>query len=237
MAISMRVKRALLLLLLPLALLGAALAGFLRLPPAWDPFAPLDLRAPPNLLGRFKLAQMKWQPDRCFAAFEAAGIPVRRVADQPSGEGCEILEALRLDFGPPMSPAVPVATCAVGASWAIYVNAILQPAAREHLGEEVVRIRQLGTYACRAVRGGRGDGARRSQHATANALDVAGFVLADGREVSLARDWDDPGPRGTFLHAARDGACRVFDAVLGPEYNALHRDHFHLDRGPWRACR
>ena len=62
-------------------------------------------------------------------------------------------------------------------------------------------------------------------------------MLADGREVSLARDWDDPGPRGTFLHAARDGACRVFDAVLGPEYNALHRDHFHLDRGPWRACR
>lgn len=234
---SMRVKRALLLLLLPLALLGAALAGFLRLPPAWDPFAPLDLRAAPNLMSRFKLAQMKWQPDRCFAAFEAAGIPVRRVADQPSDEGCEILEALRLDFGPALTPAAPMATCALGASWAIYVNAVLQPVAREHLGQEVVRIRQLGTYACRAVRGGRGDGTRRSQHATANALDVAGFVLADGREVSLARDWDDPGPRGAFLHAARDGACRVFDAVLGPEYNALHRDHFHLDRGPWRACR
>jgi hypothetical protein len=35
----------------------------------------------------------------------------------------------------------------------------------------------------------------------------------------------------------RDGACGTWETVLGPEYNAAHRDHFHLDRGPYRICR
>jgi len=35
----------------------------------------------------------------------------------------------------------------------------------------------------------------------------------------------------------RDGACRFFDVVLGPDYNDAHRDHFHLDMGAYRACR
>jgi hypothetical protein len=42
---------------------------------------------------------------------------------------------------------------------------------------------------------------------------------------------------GQFLCDLRDGACRVFDSVLGPEYNAAHRNHFHLDRGDYRMCR
>jgi hypothetical protein len=25
--------------------------------------------------------------------------------------------------------------------------------------------------------------------------------------------------------------------VLGPEYNAAHHDHFHLDRGPLMRCK
>jgi hypothetical protein len=78
---------------------------------------------------------------------------------------------------------------------------------------------------------------RVSQHATANALDVAGFRLADGRRITVAADWADEGDEGRFLRAVRDGACRSFETVLGPEYNAAHRDHLHLDRGPYRVCR
>ena len=51
------------------------------------------------------------------------------------------------------------------------------------------------------------------------------------------RDWGRNTPEGRFLAAAHDAACRVFSAVLGPDYNRLHRDHFHLDLGPYRACR
>ena len=77
-----------------------------------------------------------------------------------------------------------------------------------------------------------------SEHAVANAIDIRGFVLDDGRIVSLARHWSSAkGPEAAFLREVNDGACRFFNAVLGPDYNAAHRDHFHLDMGRWRVCR
>ena len=39
------------------------------------------------------------------------------------------------------------------------------------------------------------------------------------------------------LKTSWDGGCRFFDGVLSPDYNAAHRDHLHLDRGPWWFCR
>ncbi len=220
-------------LLFALLLAGTVASGILRLPPEWDPWAPLDFRVAPNPLTPWKLSRMGWHPDSCFEAFAASGIAVTRVQDRASEENCPVLDAVRLAAGAAFSPPGPVATCRLAAAWALFDAHALQPAARRHLGQPVARVRHLGTYSCRNVRGG----ARRSEHASANALDVAGFVLADGREVALARDWDDPGERGAFLRAARDGACRFFGAVLGPDHDALHRDHFHLDRGPWRTCR
>jgi hypothetical protein len=88
---------------------------------------------------------------------------------------------------------------------------------------------------------GRSSGAR-SEHATANAIDISGFVLSDGTHVSIVRDWHSVNDRGRFLHAARDGACRLFSTVLSPDYNGAHRDHLHIDlarRGElgWHACR
>jgi hypothetical protein len=79
--------------------------------------------------------------------------------------------------------------------------------------------------------------ATRSRHATAEAWDVAGFVLADGRRIRVARDWKGRSREARFLHELRDGACLYFDGVLSPDYNAAHRDHLHLDRGPFRMCR
>ncbi len=37
------------------------------------------------------------------------------------------------------------------------------------------------------------------------------------------------GPRTDFLRAAHAAACKVFGTVLGPEANAAHRNHFHVD--------
>ena len=80
-----------------------------------------------------------------------------------------------------------------------------------------------------------------SEHATANAIDIAGFVIEDGTRISVLRDWD-AGERGRFLDDVRDGACDLFATVLSPDYNAAHRDHLHLDQASrgafgWRACR
>ncbi|RZL35312.1 MAG: extensin, partial [Rubrivivax sp.] len=111
----------------------------------------------------------------------------------------------------------------------------LAEAAREHLGEPLQRLQHVGSYACRNVYG-RAEG-QRSQHATAQALDVTGFVFRSGRRVGVQSDWADPGAEGAFLREAHDGACRWFDGVLGPAYNAAHRDHFHLETDGWRTCR
>jgi hypothetical protein len=103
-----------------------------------------------------------------------------------------------------------------------------------HFGSTVSRVQHVGTYNCRNVY--HREQGRRSQHATANAIDIAGFTLANGREVRLLRDWKAEGAPGAFLREVRDGACRYFGAVLGPDYNAAHRDHFHLDKGLWSRC-
>jgi hypothetical protein len=55
--------------------------------------------------------------------------------------------------------------------------------------------------------------------------------------VTLKGDWDGDGGKAAFLRALRDGACRIFNVTLGPDYNEAHRDHFHFDMGPRRACR
>jgi hypothetical protein len=225
-----------LLLLSPLVLAGAVLSGWLRLPPEWDPRAPLDFRAAPNLVTQWKLARMGLQPEACFVAFAASGLEVERLPDRPSENGCALVNTLRLHGeSAVLSPARPVVTCPVAAAWLLFERHALQPAAEAHFNSRVTAVRHLGSYACRNVYG-RAAG-RRSQHATANAIDIAGFTLANGRELRLARDWGEGGTApAAFLRQVRDGACRFFGAVLGPDYNAAHRDHFHMEAGRWQRC-
>lgn len=71
-----------------------------------------------------------------------------------------------------------------------------------------------------------------SFHGLADALDVVGFRLEDGRFVTVADDWADPlAAEGRLLRFAHDAACSRFTTTLGPEANAEHRDHFHIDLG------
>ena len=97
-----------------------------------------------------------------------------------------------------------------------------------------------GTYSCRRIYGQTDPGARPSEHARANALDLGGMTLEDGRKVSVLADWDGTGPRGaegqSFLKRVRDGACRVFSTVLTPDYNEAHANHLHLDGADRGLC-
>jgi hypothetical protein len=118
---------------------------------------------------------------------------------------------------------------------------VLQPAARARLGTHVTRLEHFGSYACRGVYGR--EDARRSSHATADALDVAAFRLGDGRRLRVARDHRLTAKQpeediAGFLDRVQQGACATFSVVLGPAYNAAHRDHFHLEyTSGWHFCR
>jgi hypothetical protein len=113
----------------------------------------------------------------------------------------------------------------------------VQPLAAEMLGSRVTSVQHMGTYACRNVLGRKWGFPSLSQHATANALDVSGFTLANGRQISVARHWSGSGPEARFLREIHGRACRYFRVAIGPEFNALHRDHFHYDRGPLSRCK
>jgi hypothetical protein len=110
---------------------------------------------------------------------------------------------------------------------------VVEPNAIRILGKPAVSERNLGAYSCRVEAGSRH---RLSQHALGQAIDLAGWTLADGSRVDVEKDWTDDGPRGRFLHAVAEGACRYFSVVLTPATNHLHHDHLHLDIGPDRLC-
>lgn len=71
-----------------------------------------------------------------------------------------------------------------------------------------------------------------SEHGFANALDITGFTLADGTTIAVEADWlPASAPPGKLLRQAHGAACGRFTTVLGPEANADHEDHLHLDLG------
>jgi hypothetical protein len=69
-----------------------------------------------------------------------------------------------------------------------------------------------------------------SFHAFADAIDVIGFTLEDGRTVSIAPGFNGTPAQGhDILQFARDAACTRFMTVLGPDADAFHQDNLHLD--------
>jgi hypothetical protein len=68
-----------------------------------------------------------------------------------------------------------------------------------------------------------------SEHAFGNALDIAGFTLADGRQVSVKDGWRGVPEEQGFLRDVQAAACQQFSTVLAPGSNVYHYDHFHVD--------
>ncbi|WP_299309516.1 extensin family protein [uncultured Croceicoccus sp.] len=220
-----------------LAALALAANGWIAAHPEHDPRAPLALNGPAGMATSRKLAALRTDPALCRGALERAEIAFDDL--NPVGEGaCRRDDRLRVvpapERGLAFAPARPETTCAVQAAMAWWLDKSVQPMAEELLNSRVARIEQLGTYSCRRVNGA--DTGRWSEHATGNAIDIAAFVLNDGRRISVQGDWwtgaGTPDAEGAFLAAVRDGACDAFGTVLSPDYNALHADHFHLDQAP-----
>ncbi len=238
-----RIDRIAMILLGLLALLAGA-HGWFKAHPEHDPRAPLDLDGPEGWATSTKLAALRGDPAMCRDALARAGVDFT-VLDL-AGEGeCRREDRLRIAGSEPrglmLTPAVNEASCPVNAALVWWMRHRVQPAAEELLGSRVASLQQLGTYSCRRVNGS--STGRWSEHATANAIDIAGFTLEDGRSITLSADWSGDGTQdreAAFLRQVRDGACDVFGTVLSPEYNALHSDHFHLDqaaRGYGSFCR
>jgi hypothetical protein len=228
-----------------LALVGAVLLvgwGVMRGRPQDLPWTPLDLSQPIGMFTGRKITALGEDAPKCRSLLTRAGVRYTALPPRRAG-ACGYDDAVRLQPGGALdiayAPADLGVACPVAAGLAAWEWEVVQPAAERLLGTRVERIEHFGSYSCRRMYGR--DAGAWSEHATADAVDIAGFVLADGRRITVVGDWPDDDGEAAFLRVVRDGACDLFATVLSPDYNAAHRDHFHLDQANraagWRACR
>lgn len=216
---------------------GAYLVGRFA-PPRFSPLAPLNIADESvPLVTAVKLARVRADPAYCRAALATSSFTVTPVAEMSSRQGCTLHDVERIAAG--RDPAFNggfVATCPLAVDLAMFVDHVVAPAAARDIGSAVVRIDQLGSFACRPVVGdGKTD--QMSQHATANAIDIGGFVFANGEKATVAGDWRGDDAKARFIHDVHDGACDIFPVVLSPDYNAAHWNHLHLDLSGFHFCR
>jgi hypothetical protein len=218
--------------------LSLALGGCGPLTPISFELPPLSLAEPIGGLTSAKVARLAEDPAACYAWMDQQGLTVTPVKDQLEDDFCDVRGALTVGetgaFEGRLSPARPMMTCGLAAGLAVWRKHSLEPAAAELLGAKISRIDHLGVYACRRTYGAADT--RRSAHARAAAIDVAGVRLSDGRRVRVEQDWGKDTAEGRFLQRIRAGACRVFRTTLSPEYNAAHANHFHLEVDRTRVC-
>ena len=226
-----------LLILILLALIAGGVAvyeGWIRIPPNVLPWGTVVLDAKPGWFANIQLNGLAADGAACRGVLGRSTMKFSVMADRTIGEECGFTDVVRTDATPIAFSPKPVATCSLTAGL-YWWQQRLDEIAPQELHTRIVRIDQLGTYACRNINSA-AEG-RRSQHATANAIDVAAFHTADGRVISVVKDYGKATPEGRFLDAAHDSACDLFNIVLGPRYNRLHANHFHLDFGGFRFCR
>ncbi|UZK68711.1 extensin family protein [Sphingomonas sp. S1-29] len=171
---------------------------------------------------------------QCQADLNRDRVEYRTLPNQDFGGGCMVVGAVQLlDIGVPVA-GLKSMRCPLARNFSNWVRYAVAPAARQILDSDVVRIESYGTFACRPIAGS----ARLSEHGRANAVDVAVFVLADGRRVSVLEGWDTgDDPEQRFLRTIHQSACKRFTTVLGPDYNAAHANHFHFDMAGRNFCR
>lgn len=176
----------------------------------------------------------------CLASLGASQANFTPLADRFFGAGCATLGTVKLgwlsgDAGRLDVTNLGPVSCPLANAMQNWARFGVDRAARQILGSPLARIETMGSYSCRNVAGT----GRLSAHATANAVDVAAFRLADGRRISVLNDWNSPSPQiRAFLRTIRDSGCKRFGTVLSPEYNAAHRDHLHLESSAMRPlCR
>jgi hypothetical protein len=226
-----------LLILILLALVAGGVAvyeSWIRIPPNFLPWGTVVLDAKPGWFANIQLNGLSADGNACRAALGRAQMKFSVMADRKIGEECGFTDVVRADATPIAFSPKPVATCGMTAGL-YWWQRRLDEIAQVELQTSIVRIDQLGTYACRNINSA-AEG-RRSQHATANAIDIAAFHTADGRVISVVKDYGKATPEGRFLDDAHDSACDLFNIVLGPRYNRLHANHFHIDMGGFQFCR
>jgi hypothetical protein len=196
---------------------------------------PRPTRPPPVAESR-PAPQGSKETRQCLAELQLNAVKFRALPDRTFSGGCSAIGAVQLlDVGTPISN-LGAMTCPAARQLARWVREAVQPAATQFLGSRIVKIESFGTYNCRPINNQAGN--KLSEHGKANAVDIAAFTTESGRRITILTGWNGPDENvRLFLRAAHKAGCARFNIGLGPEANALHRDHFHFDMGRGPYCR
>ena len=199
---------------------------------------PRKSTSPAPAAGRGSANWERPQAQLCLAQLGQSGAQFAPLPDRMDGGGCAALDSVKLDrvggdMGPLKVTNLGPLACPLANSFAAWARYGVDRAARQILGSPVMTIETMGSYSCRNVAGT----TRLSAHSRAEAIDIGAFVLADGRRISVKSGWDASREEREFLRTVHRSACKRFGTVLGPDYNAAHKDHFHLEHGDGSFCR
>lgn len=184
-------------------------------------------------------AVMPAEEVQCRRQLKRLGVRFRDIAPIRDSASCGIdwpVEVSGFSGNVGMKPAATL-TCDMALAFAQWTEDELAPAARWRYLSGVKTIHQGSSYSCRSIAGTR----TVSEHAKGNALDVMRIELKNGKDIDVRKPgWFAFREKG-LLNNVRSDACGYFSTVLGPGYDAAHKDHFHFDikerRNGHRACR
>jgi hypothetical protein len=168
---------------------------------------------------------------QCQAELERRGVEYRVAPVAASASDCAVDDPVKVSAAGIAWSQPGIVACRFALTLDDFTRDAVEPLARRYFGEGVSLLRHYGTYSCRTTRTG-----HESLHAQGEAIDIAGFVLADGTVISVEHDWRSGGARGRFLHDLARQACGRFSVVLTPDSDRDHFNHIHLDSGPYKLC-
>ncbi|QBY02724.1 extensin family protein [Rhodophyticola sp. CCM32] len=173
------------------------------------------------------------QPGRRGALCGSAGIIGERLSPITGRiQGCGIAEPVRVREidGVTLSQPATINCDAARALQTWLADGAIPAVGRT--GGGIASLRVVASYSCRTRNSRRG--ARLSEHASGNAIDVAAIGLVNGQELTVLTDWGR-GRTGRLMQRLHREACGPFGTVLGPNSDRFHRDHFHFDVASYRS--
>jgi hypothetical protein len=211
---------------------GASRLGVVSWPTHYDPLALPDLNEAPYWLTQTRLKLIDVDGQNCQLALSRADQNFSPSPHLGSGSNCALEDAIQLSHLSAAKIRSENTRCNIAARLYMWERNVVQPVAKRMFGEGVAEVTHFGSYSCRTISGT----SHMSEHATANAFDISGFKLKSGKIISVLKDWRG-GTKSEFLHEMRSGLCDYFNLTLSPDYNADHKDHFHVDMGWVRGCK
>ena len=169
----------------------------------------------------------------CRAALAKDGAKFETVADFTTNSGCGITDPVKLTGGVVGLSQPAEMGCSLALAVTEFEQGDIQALAQRYFHQKLTRLDHMGAYSCRTVRDAKG---RMSEHALGHAIDISGFVLADGTKITVENDWFSTGPKRDFLRDVAKAACERFAVVLTPNYNLDHYNHIHADLSKWKLC-